>query len=393
MSEFTENYRKRVEKLTAFAQGLLNGEKGNKLLDELGILEPVFQAKDTLLLFDNLFETEKDIEKIKVVSNKLFNILFKNLTDHPEYSYPKDSILSVLLEDNQGLKALLNDTKVYIKQINKTPEASHYQYLITKIEQLQAFMEHYSVKENIIFPEIEKKWANYQCVKLMWSFHDDIRRNIKKVLEILQADVFDLKLFNQVSSKMYFNIHTILFREEHVLFPIMSETFETELLDKMTEQLDEFTLLFVKSQKKSSKTKQSNTQTIQFSTGEVSIEQAELIFNHLPVDITFVDENDTVKFFSTPKHRIFPRTTSIIGRAVQNCHPHESVEIVNKIVASFKNGEKDVASFWLHMGPKFVLIQYFAVRDENKAYRGVLEVSQEISEIQKLEGERKLLDW
>lgn len=132
---------------------------------------------------------------------------------------------------------------------------------------------------------------------------------------------------------------------------------------------------------------------IQFPTGELSVEQAELVFNHLPVDITFVDENDEVRYFSTPKHRIFPRTAAIIGRKIQNCHPPESVSVVDRIVDSFKKGEKEVASFWLHMGSKYVLIQYFAVRDKENKYRGVLEVSQEISEIQEIKGDRKLLDW
>lgn len=128
-------------------------------------------------------------------------------------------------------------------------------------------------------------------------------------------------------------------------------------------------------------------------TGELTLEQIDLVFSHLPVDITFVDENNRVKYFSLPKHRIFPRTTGIINRRVQDCHPHESVEIVNKIVDSFRSGEKDEASFWIRMGEKFVLIRYFAVRDKEGNYRGVLEVSQEISGIQGITGERRLLDW
>ncbi|MEN8157618.1 MAG: PAS domain-containing protein [Bacteroidota bacterium] len=105
-----------------------------------------------------------------------------------------------------------------------------------------------------------------------------------------------------------------------------------------------------------------------------------------------VKEN-RVKYFSSPKERIFPRTVGIIGRKVQDCHPHESVDVVNRIIEAFRTGEKDDASFWIRMGPKFVLIQYFAVRDKNNNYKGVLEVSQEISEIRNLSGERKLLDW
>ena len=122
-------------------------------------------------------------------------------------------------------------------------------------------------------------------------------------------------------------------------------------------------------------------------------EEIGLVFNHLPVDITFVDDNDTVKYFSTPKHRIFPRTTAIIGRKVSNCHPPESVHIVEKIVDAFRKGEKDDASFWIHMGPKFVLIRYYAVRDDEGKFRGTLEVSQEISDIQEIKGDKRLLEW
>jgi PAS domain S-box-containing protein len=118
-----------------------------------------------------------------------------------------------------------------------------------------------------------------------------------------------------------------------------------------------------------------------------------LIFSHLPVDITYVDENDRVVFFSTPPHRIFPRTKAVIGRTVQNCHPHESVDVVNRIVASFKSREKDVADFWFNMGKKMIYIRYYAVRTEEGEYKGVLEVSQEVSDIRKLEGVKKLLDW
>ena len=132
---------------------------------------------------------------------------------------------------------------------------------------------------------------------------------------------------------------------------------------------------------------------IHLPTGVLSVEQFNLIFNHLPVDMTFVDENDTVRFFSNPPHRIFPRTAAIIGRKVQFCHPPESVHVVEDIVNAFRAGEKDVASFWIHMGSKFVLIQYFAVRNAAKEYKGTLEVSQEISEIQSLTGDRRLLDW
>ena len=122
-------------------------------------------------------------------------------------------------------------------------------------------------------------------------------------------------------------------------------------------------------------------------------QQIALMMNHLPVDVTYVDENDKVLYYSTPKKRIFPRTNAVIGRAVHNCHPPESVHIVERIVEAFRNGEKDEASFWIQMRGDFVLIKYFAIRDAEGNYKGVLEVSQEVADIRKLEGEQRLLDW
>jgi len=125
----------------------------------------------------------------------------------------------------------------------------------------------------------------------------------------------------------------------------------------------------------------------------LSPEQIELVFNHLPLDITFVDENDRVLYFSTPPKRTFTRTNAVIGRTVQNCHPPESVWMVEKILAAFKKGEKDVASFWIPFKNQFVYIQYYAIRDKEGKYRGTLEVTQDVKEIRELKGERRLLNW
>ena len=128
-------------------------------------------------------------------------------------------------------------------------------------------------------------------------------------------------------------------------------------------------------------------------TGSLNAEQVLLAFNHLQVDITIVDENDKVLFFNKAKDRFFPRSPAIVGRLVQNCHPPESVHIVEKIVEAFKIGKKDKADFWIQMKGKFILIQYFALRDENGNYKGVIEVSQDITEIRNLQGEKRLLNW
>ena len=128
-------------------------------------------------------------------------------------------------------------------------------------------------------------------------------------------------------------------------------------------------------------------------TGDITTEQALLIFSALPVDISFVDEHNKLRFFSRPKDRIFPRSPAAIGRDVKNCHPPESVHVVEEIIEAFRDGRQEQASFWIEVKGKFVLIQYYALRDQENNYRGVLEVSQDISGIKKLQGQRRLLQW
>jgi len=132
---------------------------------------------------------------------------------------------------------------------------------------------------------------------------------------------------------------------------------------------------------------------LRFETGTLSKDEIQAILNTLPVDITFVDKEDTVKFFSKSEGRIFARTKSIISRKVQKCHPQKSVHIVNKIVESFKKGKKDVAEFWIQKGNRLVHIRYFPVRNRDGRYLGTIEVTQDITNLKKIEGEKRLLDW
>ena len=128
-------------------------------------------------------------------------------------------------------------------------------------------------------------------------------------------------------------------------------------------------------------------------TGHLSFDQLKLMMNALPVDLTLIDEEDKVCYFNTTSDRLFPRSAAVIGRNVRNCHPAESVHVVNEILSAFKNNTRQEATFWIHMKDKFILIKYVALRDEKQHYQGCLEITQEISEIQALSGNKRLLDW
>jgi hypothetical protein len=136
-----------------------------------------------------------------------------------------------------------------------------------------------------------------------------------------------------------------------------------------------------------------SVKTLRFETGSLSKKEVEAVFDSLPIDISFVDKEDRVKYFDKAEERIFVRTKAVIGRKVQLCHPQKSVDVVNSILEAFKAGEKDSAEFWIQMNHRLILIKYFAVRDKNGKYLGTMEVTQDITDIKTIEGEKRLLDW
>ena len=264
------------------------------------------------------------------------------------------------------------------------------------IVRLKEYELHYIKKENILFPYIEKAFPQYRCLKLMWSFHDDFRRSLKALEMLLQPDYPDKNLLNKELGKLFFVVLPLIFREEQIVFPVALRSIPEKEWHEMLLQSSETGWCFgVNPNIHDSPSVEGNalSDQIQLDTGLLKPEQISLMLNHLPVDITFVDENDEVSYFSGAKHRIFPRSKAIIGRKVQNCHPPESVHIVNEIIAAFRSGEKEHAEFWIRMKGRFIHICYFVLRNESGEYKGTIEVSQDVTEIRQLQGERRLLDW
>ena len=398
MSEITDHKKQRVGQLETLFRGILKGEKlGQLVRDNQGVIDACVPA-DVVLLVDKLVQTKLPMEDLKKGINKLLNLLHKTLVEHPYYPPTEGSYLSVLIENNRLLDEKLVLIKPLLRELNQhSDDLSVRNNLLIKFNGIEKFSSYYTIKENVLFPAIEKYISEFRCLQVMWSFHDDIRRNLKRAInQLTDNSAFDLKLINRFAGDLFFNIYAVKFREERILFPLVEERISADVLNGLLTESMEIGFPYFQPEKlvvSENKKNVSYNNEVDLGTGSLSVEQIKLLFNHLPVDITFVDENNKVRYFSTPKKRIFPRTNSVIGRDVHNCHPPESVHVVEKIVESFRNGEKDVASFWINMKTERLLIQYFAVRDANGNYKGVVEVSQEISEIQNLKGEKRLLDW
>ncbi|HYQ59370.1 MAG TPA: PAS domain-containing protein [Draconibacterium sp.] len=396
MSEFTNTKEKRIAKLKALSNLILETGNAHSFVIANKTFIPSVIPTDFITLFDELIQEGYKPESLKVLSNKILNIFHVAIRDYERIVPKPESFLGVLEQNNSKMEELLNEIRPVFKAFAKdTANTIYGEKLIQMFSRLEIFAKHYTIKENVLFPVIEETWPDYRCLQIMWSFHDDIRRNIKTVLTQLNEGSIEPKIFNKCVGDIFFNMLAIKFREERILFPYILTTISESRLERMNRE--GFELGFPYIQPPEGLTREAISEfdggLVNLGTGKVSVEQIKLIFNHLPVDITFVDENDKVGYFSTPPKRIFPRTTAIIGREVSNCHPPESVHVVEKIVESFRNGEKDQADFWIKMKGEFILIQYFAVRDEQGTYKGVIEVSQEISGIKALAGEKRLLDW
>jgi hypothetical protein len=397
MSEFTNHKAHRVEKLLEVFKFVIEGTMTSELVAKYQQAIDHAEPADVIAVVDELVQLQIPMPELKKGINKALNLLNKSLQEFPYQPAVAGSFLHGLIQNNAQIDARLKAIRPLLTAINKDCKNQEVLHdLEVGLTDLSRIDLHYQIKENVLFPLIEKYLPDYRCLSVMWSFHDDIRRNLKETIQMLRAADFDLKKFNRLAGDIFFNIYAIKFREERILFPVISSLIPEKELNMLIGESLEIGFPFVQPEKLTDDAISTETEIsgeVDLKTGYLSAEQIRLIFNHLPVDITYVDENNKVKFFSTPEKRIFRRTNSIIGRDVKNCHPHESVHVVEQIVEAFRKGEKDKASFWIQMKGEFILIQYFAIRDEVGNYKGVVEVSQEITEIRNLQGENRLLDW
>lgn len=266
------------------------------------------------------------------------------------------------------------------------------------LEELTKIDIHYSKKENLFFPFMEK-YGITAPPKVMWGVDDEIRAQLKSLKAEIPNEMNDSKGLREKVEALILRVNEMIFKEENILLPMLLETLTVDEWKQIADDSGEIGYLIKNVPVWTPKTtseeviieeEKTEPGAITFPTGILKIEEITRMLDSLPFDITFVDKDDTVKYFSQGEDRIFPRTKSVIGRNVSNCHPPASVHIVEKIVESFKNGEKDHEDFWINMAGRLIYIRYFAVRSAEGEYLGVLEVTQDIKPIQELTGEKRL---
>ena len=315
-----------------------------------------------------------------------------------EGQFPDGHPVRVYLEENILIREIIRDIR------NLDDIETNFEKFSNLFEKLCKVELHFARKENQLFPYLEKHgWTSPS--QNMWAFHDSIREEIKAVKEAIRDRDFKKIAFNL--EVVFRSLEHILQVEEQRLLPnamaLLSEDEWKEfkegdkeigwMFDTPPTPYPEDEYIHPSQDTKRRKLPFSIENATHYDEGYLTPEQVNSIFRILPVDITYVNEHDQVVFYNRGEDRVFPRSAGIIGREVKFCHPPKSVDQVIKIVDAFKKGEQDLAEFWINFKGKFIHIQYFAVRDKDGTYRGVIEMSQDVTHVRGLEGEKRLLDW
>jgi len=312
------------------------------------------------------------------------------------------------LQENQALKQELSSLEDLFKNAEQSDDLSEIYELIGKVRvHFNALMDvdkHYRRKENLLFPFLEKHGITGPSM-VMWGKHDEARELLNAAIEALpEADrlskdeihtMTDLVLKPAAGA-----VDEMIYKEKEILLPMCMDTLteiewyeiyqqSSEIGFCLYDPGDEWTPAGASTLRKTEESKD----RIQLYTGSFSLEELSAVFDTLPADVTFVDKDDTVKYFTHGKDRIFDRSRAILGRKVQQCHPPASVHVIQQILDDFRSGRQDRAAFWINFNERFVHIEYFAVHDDNSEYLGTLEVTQDLTEKRKLEGEQRLLSY
>ncbi|QOR68726.1 DUF438 domain-containing protein [Cytobacillus suaedae] len=315
--------------------------------------------------------------------------------ERPE-DQPGHPVHTFILENQAITKLVETKVKVHLDEFIKSDSPESINKLLEDCNLLLDIDKHYSRKENLLFPYLEK-YGIYGPTNNMWRIDDFIRDGIKDAKRLLANYNGENQSVIEVMTFVINEVLNMVYREENILFPMALMNLTEDEWIKIAHESDEIGLCLIDSIEEwypDRKAINENTLSegfIKMETGILSLKQLELMLNHLPVDITFIDQDDVVRYFSHGKERIFARTKAVIGRTVQNCHPPRSVHVVEDLLRDFKSGIKDTEDFWIKFRDKYVYIRYFAVRDESGKYIGTLEFTQNIDPIKVIEGEKRIL--
>jgi len=335
--------------------------------------------------------------------------VFREQLETQQLNVPQSHPINTLMEEHKILLKTMKNLESGTRNSMNSAEgfsADAKSAVRLSAEDLKDSEKHYLREENVLFPLMEKHGIT-EPPAVMWSEHNKIREMEKTLLHLVEMlEGSDTRQVTEQILETSCCLNALManhfYKENNILFPTALRVVTSDEWKQIRKDFNEigYCCFTPEELTMSPKTSAPHTKkdaapegTWQFDTGSLTRDEAKAILDSLPVDLSFIDKTDAVKYFNKPEERFFVRTKAVIGRKVQRCHPEKSIHRVNEIVDAFKSGKKNVAEFWINLKDHLIFIRYFAVRDEKGDYLGTLEVTQDITDIQKIQGERRLLDW
>ncbi|HYW93962.1 MAG TPA: DUF438 domain-containing protein, partial [Bacteroidales bacterium] len=409
MSELINNSDYRKGKLKELILKLHEGESAGdvrqELIDTLKNIPygEVVEVEQELIM-EGLPETE--VLKLCDVHGEVLegNVDLSGAKEIPE-GHPVD----VFRKENRELLKVAEKAADLLFTLDKVAENDFSPYTLNLqglFNELSDVDKHYKRKEYLVFPYLEKIGITGPP-KVMWGKHDEIREQLNGCLDILKEPDLAISDLRDARDLVFFpaikGVADMVQKEEEILFPMCMDELTTDDWWNIHKQTLEYGFTLYDPQvdwKPEGVTDETDlaagtteSGSVQLPSGSFTAAEIMAIMNTVPFDMTFVDKNDKVKYFTQGSDRIFARSRSIINRDVRLCHPPGSVHIVEKILQDFKSDKASHAPFWIQMRDKFIHIEYFALRDTNGEYLGTLEVSQDLTTLRKLEGEKRILSY
>lgn len=410
MSEYIDNVTQRKETLRRILTRLHEGRSVDEVKEEFATLVEEATASEIAEVEELLIEEGVPPEEIQQLCDVHVAVFRESLDQQEQPETTPGHPVFTFRAENLAARRVLGDLKEALSDLREEPEdEARLERAREDLQRLRAYDKHYLRKENILFPYMERH--NFSGPSsVMWAIHDEIRDQWKALALLLASGPQDdsegfLAQIEALFEPLEHAIDEMFYKEEKILFPAALERLSEEEWVAIRAQGEEIGYAYVRPGRQWQPEAEpaqiapglegaapAAETLLSLDVGKLTPEQVNLMLTNLPVDLTYVDADDVVRFYSQTRERIFPRTPSVIGRKVQNCHPPQSVHRVQQILDDFRAGSRDSAEFWIQMGGKFIYITYYALRDAEGAYRGTLEVTQELTRLRALEGEKRLLD-
>ena len=408
MSEFINNSSQRKDKLRSLLLRVHAGENIDSIRQELiealtGIPYNEVVEVEQEMINDNVLTEDEILQFCDIHTD----ILDGKIDQSGAKIIPAGHPVDTFQKENVALKNEIE--KAYnlfetAKNLTNDKLPGYVIQMRTIFNALSDIDKHYKRKEFLLFPYMEKHLITGPPT-VMWGKHDELRGFLNDAIKELESSITTVEQMKSIIEnhlKIVLElVDGMIMKEEEILFPMAMDTLTEEEWYKIYSETLEFGFCLIDPEDewkpagvKIEKQEYVEAGAIKLSSGSFNIQQLEALFLHLPIDITFVDANDKVAFFSHSPNRVFERNRSIIGRDVRMCHPPGSVNIVEKIIEDFKSGKENKAVFWMsNFQGRFIYIEYSAVRDKENNYLGVVEVTQDITQMRKLEGDQRLLSY